>query len=99
MASFRRFLQGFIRPVSWIVFFQAGVAKPGQRRRAQDPVPQGFVGSNPTPRTIDGTPRVTADPIILQHGCWLKKEGYKESTIERRVRILKQLAKHADLKD
>ena len=33
-------------------FLSAGVAKPGQRRRAQDPVPQGFVGSNPTPRTI-----------------------------------------------
>jgi hypothetical protein len=30
---------------------EAGVAKPGQRRRAQAPVPQGFVGSNPTPRT------------------------------------------------
>jgi len=54
---------------------------------------------NLTPRTIHGTPRLTADPIILQHGFWLKKEGYKESTIERRVRILKQLAKNADLKD
>jgi hypothetical protein len=30
----------------------AGVAKPGQRRRLQEPIPQGFVGSNPTPRTI-----------------------------------------------
>ncbi len=29
----------------------AGVAKPGQRRRTEAPVPQGFVGSNPTPRT------------------------------------------------
>ena len=28
----------------------AGVAQPGQRREAQDLVPQGFVGSNPTPR-------------------------------------------------
>jgi hypothetical protein len=28
----------------------AGVAKPGQRRQAQDLLPQGFVGSNPTPR-------------------------------------------------
>ena len=33
------------------VLVAAGVAKTGQRRRAQDPVPQGFVGSNPTPRT------------------------------------------------
>ncbi len=38
----------------------AGVAKPGQRRRAQDPVPQGFVGSNPTPRTRNVTPSVGA---------------------------------------
>jgi hypothetical protein len=29
----------------------AGVAEPGQRRRLQEPIPQGFVGSNPTPRT------------------------------------------------
>jgi hypothetical protein len=29
----------------------AGVAQPGQRRRTEAPIPQGFVGSNPTPRT------------------------------------------------
>ncbi len=30
----------------------AGVAEPGQRREVQALVPEGFVGSNPTPRTI-----------------------------------------------
>ena len=30
----------------------AGVAKPGQRRSPEAAIPQGFVGSNPTPRTI-----------------------------------------------
>ena len=31
----------------------AGVAEPGQRRWTQDPLPQGFRGSNPRPRTIE----------------------------------------------
>ena len=31
----------------------AGVAELGQRRWTQDPLPQGFEGSNPSPRTID----------------------------------------------
>ena len=35
----------------------------------------------------------------IEHGFWLKKEGYKPSTIERRVRILRTLAKYADLAD
>ena len=35
----------------------------------------------------------------IEHGFWLKKEGYKESTIERRVRILRTLAKYSDLAD
>jgi hypothetical protein len=30
---------------------KAGVAKPGSRRGAQNPVAKAFVGSNPTPRT------------------------------------------------
>ena len=29
----------------------AGVAQHGQRRRTEAPIPKGFVGSNPTPRT------------------------------------------------
>ena len=40
----------------YLYYFNGGVAKPGQTRRTQDiiieilinPVPQGFVGSNPT---------------------------------------------------
>ena len=35
---------------------QAGVAEPGQRRETQDLLPQGFVGSNPTPRTTASYP-------------------------------------------
>ena len=31
----------------------AEVAQHGQRRRTEAPIPQGFVGSNPTLRTID----------------------------------------------
>ncbi|BAD85567.1 predicted integrase, N-fragment [Thermococcus kodakarensis KOD1] len=31
----------------------AGVAEPGQRRWTQDPLPQGFRGSNPRPRTTE----------------------------------------------
>jgi len=56
-----------------------------------------FVGSNPTPRTISKSPASVS--WAIEHGFWLKKEGYKESTIERRVRILSTLAKHADLAD
>jgi len=55
------------------------------------------VGSNPTPRTISKPPASVS--WAIEHGFWLKKEGYKESTIERRVRILRTLAKHADLAD
>jgi hypothetical protein len=29
----------------------------------------------------------------------MRKEGYSETTIERYVRLLKELAKHADLRD
>ena len=58
---------------------------------------ENFRGSNPTPRTNTKPPASSSWPI--EHGSWLKKEGYKESTIERRVRILRTLAKHADLAD
>ncbi len=55
------------------------------------------MGSNPTPRTINKPPASVS--WAIEHGFWLKKEGYKESTIERRVRILSTLAKCADLAD
>jgi len=55
------------------------------------------VGSNPTPRTNTEPPAHAA--WAIEHGFWLKKEGYKPSTIERRVRILRTLSKRADLSD
>jgi len=55
------------------------------------------VGSNPTPRTSNKPP--ASSSWAIEHGFWLKKEGYKPSTIERRVRILRTLTKHADLAD
>jgi len=38
-------------------------------------------------------------PEILAYGFWMRKEGYSETTIERYVRLLKELAKHGDLRD
>ena len=54
------------------------------------------VGSNPTPRTNNKPP---APGLITEHAFWIKKEGYKPSTIERRARILKVISRKADLKD
>ena len=36
---------------------------------------------------------------IVAYGFWMRKEGYSETTIERYVRLLKELAKHGDLRD
>jgi len=36
---------------------------------------------------------------VLEHAFWLKKEGYRESTIVSRVKLLAGLAKKADLLD
>ena len=38
-------------------------------------------------------------PEILAHGFWMRKEGYSETTIERYVRLLKELGKRSDLRD
>lgn len=54
-------------------------------------------GSESHPRTITEPPASAA--WAVEHGFWLKKEGYKPSTIERRVRILRTLARYADLAD
>src|SRR2546426_5160495 len=37
--------------------------------------------------------------LIIDHAFWMKKEGYKPSTIERRAKILKVISRKADLKD
>jgi len=36
---------------------------------------------------------------IVEYGFWMRKEGYSETTIERYVRLLKELAKHGHLRD
>jgi integrase len=41
-----------------------------------------------------------AKGLIVQHAVWMQKEGYAESTISRRIRLLRTLAnKGADLQD
>ncbi len=55
-------------------------------------------------QSLNLPPRTNSKPPAsvswaIEHGFWLKKEGYKESTIERRVRILSVLARHSDLAD
>jgi len=54
------------------------------------------VGSNPTPRTNTKPP---APGLVIEHAFWMKKEGYKPSTIERRAKILKVISRKAELKD
>ena len=36
---------------------------------------------------------------VIGYGFWMRKEGYSETTIERYVRLLRELAKHGDLRD
>ena len=36
---------------------------------------------------------------VIAYGFWMRKEGYSETTIERYVRLLKELAKRGDLRD
>ena len=53
---------------------------------------------NLTPRTNDKLPS-SQTGLVLEHAFWMKKEGYKESTIERRSRILRVIVQRADLSD
>ena len=49
-----------------------------------------------TPRTNNKPP---APGLVIEHAFWMKKGGYKPSTIERRAKILKVISRQADLKD
>jgi len=40
---------------------------------------------------------VAAD--VIAYGFWMRKEGYSETTIERYVRLLRELAKYGDLRN
>jgi len=65
--------------------------------KTQDPVPQGYVGSNPTPRTCNEPTEVQT----LEFGFWLlRNKKIKETTIERKLKAIKTLAKNnIDLND
>jgi len=56
------------------------------------------VGSNPTPRTSHGTLGY-GDALgeILSLGLWMRKQGYRESTIRPCIRALKAIAKRTNL--
>jgi hypothetical protein len=72
---------------------RAGVAKHGQRRSPEAAVPQGFVGSNPTPRTISEHPAVSE--ILTRYLNYLLcKKSLKPATIKRKVKTIKSLLKH-----
>ena len=56
------------------------------------------MGSNPTPRTNCGTlRRGEASGEILSFGLWMRKQGYRESTIQPCIRALKAIAKRTNL--
>jgi len=55
------------------------------------------VGSSPTPRTFDQTREIVEEAINF--GLWLKREGYSESTIRSRVKILKNVMKNCNIFD
>src|SRR3989442_3930780 len=58
---------------------RAWVAKLGQRRRAQDPVPYGFAGSNPAPRIPPTAGRMTSfTPDTTAHSTRI--DGAPETT-------------------
>jgi hypothetical protein len=63
---------------------RAWVAKLGQRRRAQDPVPQGFAGSNPAPRILC-CGRVQ-NRLVISEGCLRRlRRGTSLGSPARRV--------------
>jgi len=67
------------------------------------------VGSNPTPRTLSSTPCSGVRHIqeiephvlseILQPAFWMRKTGYRNSTVQTCVRALKALARRTNLLD
>ena len=48
----------------------------------------------PAPRTNPRNSELTSE--IVAYGFWMRKEGYSETTIERYVRLLKELAKYGE---
>jgi integrase len=68
----------------------------------------GLVGSNPTPGAFGSTPCVetrhiqiqiepTALSQIISFGLWMRKQGYRHSTIKYCIQALKSIARRANL--
>ena len=60
------------------------------------------MGSNPTEPATLGTDCSNYEQQIvriLEHGFWLKKRGYRESTFRKAIHSLKAIAKKCDLFD
>jgi len=63
-----------------------------------DPPSSGRISHPPhQPYRPPTTPVVLGE--ILSFGLWMRKQGYKESTIQPRIRALKSLARRANLLD
>ena len=67
----------------------------------------GLVGSNPTPGAFGSTPCVETRHIqqiepdalsqIINFGLWMRKQGYRHSTVKYCIQALKSIARHANL--
>ena len=63
--------------------------------------PLGLVGSNPTPGARTITHGVLSEILsdVLTYAFWMRKQGYRPSTIRSCVATLKAVSKRADLLD
>jgi hypothetical protein len=59
------------------------------------------VGSNPTDPTKRGTPPYSQPSLgeLLSFSLWMRKEGYRESTIQSSIQALKAVVRRANLLD
>jgi hypothetical protein len=55
------------------------------------------MSGDPTPRTFEQTREMIEEAINF--GLWLKREGYSESTIRSRVKILKCIMTNCNIFD
>ena len=57
------------------------------------------VGSNPTDPTKRRTHPLSSLGELLSFGLWMRKEGYRESTITYAIQALRSIARRADILD
>ena len=72
----------------------AGISELGPRSRTEAPVAKAFVGSSPTPRTIEAHPNFSNQTIV---NYLLSRKNIKPATIERKSKLLKSLMKSVDI--